>query len=80
MRATCRACDRSTPPFLANSSTAARRSSADAVARRRLLDHRQQQAVAHAAGVHLHDVHAQMPHHALDDRQAGHDDVGPLAG
>ena len=43
-----------------------------------LLHHGEQQAVAHSAGVHLHNVHVQMPHHALDDRQAGHDDVGPI--
>ena len=79
MRETCRACGRSTPQFLANSSTAARRSSAGTAGRRRrLLHHREQQAVAHAAGVHLHHVHAQLPHDPLDDRQAGDDDVGPL--
>ena len=44
----------------------------------RLLDHRQQQPVAHAAVVNLHGVDVEAVHHAIDDRQAGHDDVGPV--
>ncbi len=42
------------------------------------VDHRQQQAVAHAAVVDLQHVDLEPPHQAIDDRQAGHDDVGPI--
>ena len=44
----------------------------------RLIDHRQQQPVAHATVVNLHAVDLQPIHQAIDDRQAGDDDVGPI--
>ena len=44
----------------------------------RRVDHRQHQPVANAAIVDLQTIDLEAAHEPVDDRQAGHDDVGPI--
>ena len=77
-RATCRPCAGSPEQAAANRSTAACARGVVARGDERLIDHRQQQPVAHTAVMNLQQVDLEPGHNAIDDRQPGDNDVGPI--